>query len=198
MRRTIGANGTAVVPEDVPAAGPEAIPGPAAAAEPRRNEVLRTEFDFELPRGYVDGSGTVHKRGTMRLSTAKDELIPLRDVRVRENPPFLSVVLLGRVITRLGTLPDVHDGIVENMFASDLAFLQDFYQQINAEGHTRAAVTCPSCSDSFEVELGSSRLGESLRTRPSAWRTRSRTSLTTSTGDTTKSWTWNTRTGAAT
>src|ERR1700728_4874843 len=80
-------------------------------------EPLRTEFEFELPRGYVDGSGTVHKRGAMRLSTARDELIPLRDVRVRENPPFLSVVLLGRVITRLGTLPDVNDGIVENMFA---------------------------------------------------------------------------------
>jgi hypothetical protein len=162
MRRTIGANGTAVAPDEVPAAGPEAIPGPAAAAAA---EPLRTEFDFELPRGYVDSAGTVHKRGSMRLSTAKDELIPLRDVRVRENPPYLSVVLLGRVVTRLGTLPEVHDGIVENMFASDLAFLQDFYQQINAEGHTRAAVTCPSCSENFEVELGASRLGESLRTR---------------------------------
>jgi hypothetical protein len=122
---------------------------------------MRTEFEFELPRGYVDGGGTVHRRGAMRLATAKDELIPLRDLRVRENPPYLSVVLLSRVITRLGTLDDVHDGVVENMFASDLAFLQDFYQQINAEGHTRASVTCPSCAESFEVELGGSRLGES-------------------------------------
>ena len=161
MRRPIGATGTiapqpsTAPPEGAPAAS--AVPGtPAPVAEP-----LRTEFDFELPRGYVDGSGTVHKRGSMRLSTARDELIPLRDVRVRENPPFLSVVLLGRVITRLGTLPEVNDGIVENMFASDLAFLQDFYQQINAEGHTRAEVTCPSCAESFEVELGASRLGES-------------------------------------
>lgn len=97
----------------------------------------------------------------MRLSTARDELIPLRDVRVQENPAYLSVVLLGRVITRLGTLAMVHDGIVENMFASDLAFLQDFYRQINAEGHTRAAVACPHCSEAFEVELGGSRLGES-------------------------------------
>jgi hypothetical protein len=144
----------------------QAVAAPAAASAPVA-EPLRTEFDFELPRGYVDASGTVHKRGAMRLSTAKDELIPLRDVRVRENPPFLSVVLLGRVITRLGTLPEVHDGIVENMFASDLAFLQDFYQQINAEGHTRAAVVCPSCAESFEVELGASRLGESQRTHPS-------------------------------
>lgn len=161
MRRTIGANGSAVAPEQVPDAGPEATSGPAAGAAPATvAEPLRTEFDFVLPRGYIDGSGTVHKRGSMRLSTAKDELIPLRDVRVRENPPFLSVVLLGRVITRLGTLPEVHDGIVENLFASDLAFLQDFYQQINAEGHTRAAVTCPSCAENFEVELGVSRLGE--------------------------------------
>ncbi|MEU3033773.1 hypothetical protein [Streptomyces griseoaurantiacus] len=125
------------------------------------SDVLRTEFSFHLPRGYVDEQGTVHRDGVMRLSTARDELIPLRDLRVQENPAYLSVVLLGRVITRLGTLTSVHDGVVENMFASDLAFLQDFYRQINAEGHTRAAVRCPHCSEPFEVELGGSRLGES-------------------------------------
>ncbi|AYG81846.1 hypothetical protein DWB77_04013 [Streptomyces hundungensis] len=143
------------------------VPGGAVAgaetpsASGGARETLRTEFEFELPRGYVDESGTVHRRGAMRLATARDELLPLRDVRVRENPAYLSVVLLGRVITRLGTLGDVHDGTVENMFASDLAFLQDFYRQINAEGHTRAAVACPHCEQSFEVELAGSRLGES-------------------------------------
>ncbi|WP_412566024.1 hypothetical protein [Streptomyces decoyicus] len=133
----------------------------ASASQAAVREPLRTEFEFELPRGFVDESGTVHRNGAMRLATARDELIPLRDVRVRENPAYLSVVLLGRVITRLGTLGSVHDGTVENMFASDLAFLQDFYRQINAEGHTRAAVACPHCEESFEVELAGSRLGES-------------------------------------
>ncbi|WP_328677414.1 hypothetical protein OG226_13655 [Streptomyces sp. NBC_01261] len=143
-------------------AGPTAAPAPAAPAPaPAVRQTLRTEFPFQLPRGYVDDSGTVHQDGVMRLATARDELVPLRDVRVQENPAYLSVVLLGRVITRLGTVPMVHDGIVENMFASDLAFLQDFYRQINAEGHTRAAVQCPHCAEPFEVELGGSRLGES-------------------------------------
>ncbi|MCF2127485.1 hypothetical protein L1I79_13700 [Strepomyces sp. STD 3.1] len=151
---------TAAAGADFPRSAPAAAPAePPAATAPRQQ--LRTEFPFELPRGYVDESGTVHRDGVMRLSTARDELIPLRDVRVQENPAYLSVVLLGRVITRLGTLSMVHDGIVENMFASDLAFLQDFYRQINAEGHTRAAVECPHCSEPFEVELGGSRLGES-------------------------------------
>ncbi|MEU6069945.1 MULTISPECIES: hypothetical protein [Streptomyces] len=151
-----GANPGMPEPEPLP------VPAPAAAVPPvQQQESLRTEFPFQLPRGYVDESGIVHRDGVMRLSTARDELVPLRDVRVQENPAFLSVVLLGRVITRLGTLPLVHDGIVENMFASDLAFLQDFYRQINAEGHTRAAVRCPHCSEPFEVELGGSRLGES-------------------------------------
>lgn len=139
-----------------PAPPEQAVPDPAPAGR-----TLRTEFPFELPRGYVDDSGTVHRHGVMRLATARDELIPLRDMRVQENPAYLSVVLLGRVITRLGTLPLVHDGVVENMFASDLAFLQDFYRQVNAEGHTRAGVTCPHCEQPFEVELGGSRLGES-------------------------------------
>ncbi|WP_037910883.1 hypothetical protein [Actinacidiphila yeochonensis] len=158
---TAGESGTAPA-QPAPAAAP-AAPVPQQQRQEQREEQrqLRTEFPFQLPRGYVDESGVVHRDGVMRLSTARDELVPLRDVRVQENPAFLSVVLLGRVITRLGDVPMVHDGIVENMFASDLAFLQDFYRQINAEGHTRAAVECPHCSEPFEVELGGSRLGES-------------------------------------
>ena len=97
----------------------------------------------------------------MRLATARDELLPLRDMRVKENPAYLSVVLLGRVITELGTLGPANDQIVEKMFAADLAFLQDFYRQVNAEGHTRASVVCPHCERPFDVELGGSRLGES-------------------------------------
>lgn len=124
-------------------------------------DALRTEFEFELPRGYVDQQGTVHRHGVMRLATARDELVPLHDDRVRENPAYLTVVLLARVITRLGTSDGVHVGIVENMFASDLAFLQDLYRRINAEGHTRAGVTCPSCKHEFAVDLAGGRLGES-------------------------------------
>ncbi|MGP4052309.1 hypothetical protein [Streptomyces sp. 2A115] len=168
MRRTAAGTpdaGTAAAALSAsPTAAAEAeFPSPSSTAAPAdaAPRVLRTEFPFQLPRGYVDESGTVHRDGVLRLSTARDELIPLRDVRVQENPAYLSVVLLGRVITRLGTLPMVHDGIVESMFASDLAFLQDFYRQVNAEGHTRAAVECPHCSEPFEVELGGSRLGES-------------------------------------
>ena len=137
--------------------------GAAVAAPPpvRERERMQTDFDFELPRGYVDDSGTVHRRGSMRLATARDELLPLIDLRVKENPAYLTVVLLGLVITRIGTVTDVHAGLVERLFASDLAFLQDFYRRINAEGHTRAEVTCPACDSSFEVDLAGSRLGES-------------------------------------
>ncbi|TDE98776.1 hypothetical protein EXU48_00805 [Occultella glacieicola] len=132
-----------------------------APPAPDRPATMRTEFDFELPRGFVDGDGVVHRRGTMRLATARDELLPLYDARVQENAAFTTVVLLGRVITSLGTLGVVNANVVENMFASDVAFLQDFYRRINAEGHTRAAVTCPSCSHRFTLDLSGGRLGES-------------------------------------
>jgi hypothetical protein len=152
MRRTLtGVLGL----DDGPPAEPDAAPPPG-----RPQERMRTEFTFLLPRGYVDASGTVHRDGVMRLATARDELIPLRDDRVRENPAYLSVVLLGRVVTRLGTIDDVHPGIVENLFASDLAFLQDLYRRVNQEGHTRAAVTCPSCRHDFAVDVAGGRLGE--------------------------------------
>ncbi|WP_326698789.1 hypothetical protein OG909_16605 [Streptomyces sp. NBC_01754] len=126
-----------------------------------RAEPLRTEFTFELPRGYVDEAGTVHRSGVMRLATARDELVPLRDDRVRDNSAYLTVVLISRVVTRIGTVDDIHPGVIEDLFASDLAFLQDFYRRINAEGHTRAAVTCPSCQEEFAVNLAGGRLGES-------------------------------------
>ncbi len=124
-------------------------------------DVLRTEFPFVLPRGYVDSSGTVHRDGVMRLATARDELVPLRDDRVRENPQYLTVVLLARVVMRLGSVTDIHAAVIENLFAADLAFLQDLYRRINQEGHTRAGVTCPECGHEFSVDLAGGRLGES-------------------------------------
>ena len=154
MQRTHGA---AVLPEL--AADP-----PGASADRRQENArqpLRTEFSFELPRGYVDQDGTVHRSGVMRLATARDELLPLYDARVQENAAYTTVVLLGRVITSLGTLGIVTSAVVENMFASDVAFLQDFYRRINAEGHTRIAVTCPECSHRFTADLAGGRLGES-------------------------------------
>jgi hypothetical protein len=132
--------------------------GPVEARGP---EPLRTEFDFVLPRGFVDEDGVVHRHGTMRLATARDELLPLYDARVQENAAFTTVVLLGRVITSLGTLRSVTATTVENMFASDVAFLQDLYRRINAEGHTRVAVTCPQCAHRFAFDMSGGRLGES-------------------------------------
>jgi hypothetical protein len=122
---------------------------------------LRTEFPFVLPRGYVDTAGNVHRDGVMRLATAKDEIVPQRDPRVRENEAYLTVLLLSRVIIRLGTLQEVHPGILENMFASDLAFLQDLYRRINQEGTTQAAIACPACRHEFTVEMAGDRLGGS-------------------------------------
>jgi hypothetical protein len=140
---------------------PESVDGRSADTDPPpRPEPLTTEFAFVLPRGYVDGSGMVHREGVMRLATARDELIPLRDDRVRENSAYLTVVLLARVITRIGTVTDIHAGVVENLFAADLAFLQDLYRRVNTEGHTRAAVTCPSCNHRFAVDVSGGRLGE--------------------------------------
>ncbi|MFI6863979.1 hypothetical protein ACIBKZ_29465 [Streptomyces sp. NPDC050421] len=161
-RRTVSGGGLDEVLDTLAAAAPaprEEAPTPPPARERDRQD-LRTEFEFDLPRGYVDDEGQVHRSGSMRLATARDELRPQIDLRVKENPAYLSVVLLSQVITRLGTITDVHAGVVERMYATDVAFLQDFYRRINSEGHTHAAVTCPLCHGSFEVDLSGERLGE--------------------------------------
>src|SRR4249919_3452656 len=94
---------------------------------------FRTEVDFELPKGYLDESGTLHRRGVMRLATAADEILPLRDPRVQQNEAYLAVIVLARVIVRLGTLPDIHTGVIEGLYASDLAYLQRLYESLNTE-----------------------------------------------------------------
>jgi hypothetical protein len=122
---------------------------------------LRTEYPFVLPRGYVDEHGQVHRDGVMRLATARDEIAPQTDARVRQNPSYLTVILLERTVTRLGSLPAVDTFVVENLFASDLAFLQDLYRRINQEGRTEAEVTCPSCGHGFAVDVAGDALGGS-------------------------------------
>lgn len=125
------------------------------------DEFLQTSFDFVLPRGYVDQNGVTHRDGSMRLATARDELLPLLDPKVRQNEAFLSLVLLARVVTRLGTLPVIDDQVIGGLWATDLAFLQDLYRRINTEGHTLVEVTCPSCATDFTVDVAGGVPGES-------------------------------------
>jgi hypothetical protein len=115
--------------------------------------MIRTEHDFELPIGYLDEAGTLHKRGTMRLATAGDEILPLRDPRCQANEAYLIVILLSRVVTRLGALTDgqVTTKVIETLFRADLAFLQDFYNRINSVGKSTVAVRCPHCDHAFEA-----------------------------------------------
>jgi hypothetical protein len=114
---------------------------------------LKTEFEFELPMGYVDKEGTLHKAGTMRLATAMDEITILNDMRVQNNEAYIVIVLLARVITSLGTMSAVTTNVIENLFAADLNFLQEFYRQINESGNTRREFICPHCQKPFEVDL---------------------------------------------
>ena len=116
--------------------------------------MLRTEHEFRLPKGYVDREGTVHREGIMRLATALDEITPMRDARVKTNEADLSIIILSRVITQLGSLRDVNTGVIETMFTADLGYLQEFYRSINDGGDTLGMVACPSCMTEFDVHPG--------------------------------------------
>jgi len=124
---------------------------------------MQTEFAFSLPRGYVDAHGNVHKDGSMRLATARDEIEPLREVEVRQNQAYLTVMLLARTITRIGTVTEITPELVEGLFAADFDHLQRLYERINTDGETVGVVACPSCAHEFEVDLSEiedGRLGE--------------------------------------
>jgi hypothetical protein len=130
---------------------------------------IRTEFEFVLPRGYIDAEGKVHRDGVMRLATAADEILPLRDSRVQTNSAYLVVILLSRVITRLGNVDPINPKVIEGLFAADLSYLQDFYNLINRNGKLTFKVMCPHCNEAFEAEPETA--GESSAT-PSTGSTR--------------------------
>jgi hypothetical protein len=130
---------------------------------------LQTEYEFMLPKGYADSDGNLQRSGVMRLATAADEILPMKDPRVQSNPAYLTIILLSRVITKLGTLTDVNPRIIEGLFITDLAYLQEFYNRINEQGNSKIKVICPKCEYQFETEMGS--LGE-LSATPSTSSTR--------------------------
>lgn len=114
--------------------------------------LFRTEHEFELPMGYLDREGALHRDGTMRLATAADEILPLKDPRVQKNPAYLTVLLLSRVITRLGGVEPVTPNIIEGLFSADLAHLQSLYNEINRVDDVERHATCPVCQHVFAVE----------------------------------------------
>ncbi|MFD6184560.1 hypothetical protein [Streptomyces goshikiensis] len=115
--------------------------------------MLVTEVEFELPKGYVDDAGNLHRSGVMRLATAADEIYPLKDPRVQGWPAYLIVVLLSRVVTRLGGVPEVTPGVIEGLYSEDLAHLQDLYNRINGLAPATLLVTCPNCGQEQEAEV---------------------------------------------
>lgn len=116
---------------------------------------FQTEYEFLLPKGYSDGEGNLHKQGTMRLATAADEILPQKDPRVQQNPAYLAVIVLSRVITKLGELTNITPKTIEGLFSSDLEFLQDFYYRINGNGASQIKAICPKCEHEFELEYHS-------------------------------------------
>ena len=124
---------------------------------------MRTEIEFTLPRGLVGDDGTVHREGTMRLATARDEIEPMRDVEVRQNAAYLTILLLARTVTRIGNVSEITPALVEGLYAADFDHLQRLYERINTDGEAVGAVTCPHCAQAFEVDLTDiedGRLGE--------------------------------------
>lgn len=114
---------------------------------------LVVEHEFELPQGYIDAEGNLHRKGIMRLATAADEILPMRDPRVAALPAYLIVILLSRVVVRIGTITQVHPGMIEQLFSEDLAFLQQLYNRINGLAPKRASAQCPHCERRFDMEL---------------------------------------------
>jgi hypothetical protein len=124
---------------------------------------MRTEIPFTLPRGLVDAAGGVHRDGTMRLATARDEIEPLRDPEVRRNEAYLSVLLLARTVTRIGDITEITPELIEGLFAADFDHLQRLYERVNTDGESVGIVSCPECAHDFEVdltEIEDGRLGE--------------------------------------
>lgn len=114
---------------------------------------FQTEFAFTLPRGYKDEQGELHRDGIMRLANAADEILPMKDPRVQQNPGYLTIILLARVITKLGSLPAVDTRTIEKLYTMDMAYLQDLYQRINTMDSPGYKGICPHCGKELEIPV---------------------------------------------
>lgn len=114
---------------------------------------FQIEYEFTLPRGYMDSAGILHKDGVMRLATAADEILPLKDQRVQQNSGYLTIILMARVVTRLGSLPAVDTRVVEGLYTADLAYLQDLYERINTMETPSYNSVCPHCGQEISVPV---------------------------------------------
>lgn len=121
--------------------------------------MFSTEYEFTLPKGYIDAEGNLHREGVMRLATAADEILPLEDPRVQKNPAYLLLILLSRVVIKLGKITQITPKVIEGLFTEDLTFLQNFYNQINGNTNGQIQTECPKCHHQYEVET--MKLGES-------------------------------------
>ena len=124
------------------------------------HSAFQTEVEFTLPKGYLDQHGVLHRRGVMRLATAADEILPLRDPRVQQNPAYLAIIVLARVIVKLGDLPNIDTRIIEGLFASDLDHLQRVYERINGDGE-EAESPFPTNGEMANAGRGFCAVGES-------------------------------------
>lgn len=115
--------------------------------------MMQTEFEFTLPRGYVDEDGRIHRNGRMRLATALDEIQPMEDPRVTANASYLAILLLSRVVTHLGQLSSVTPAVIERLFAADLAYLQELYLRLNSTEQMVVGAVCPHCSGQFNLQV---------------------------------------------
>lgn len=117
--------------------------------------MFQTEYEFTLPRGYVDNEGNLHRQGIMRLATAADEILPIKDPRVQSNQAYLIIILLARVVIKLGSVAQINPKVIEGLYSADLSYLQDFYSRINENGKVTATAVCPKCEHEFETEVKS-------------------------------------------
>ncbi len=114
--------------------------------------MFQTEYEFTLPKGYVDVDGQLHREGVMRLATAADEILPLADPRVEKNPAYLLVIIFSRVVIKLGRIKQVTPKTIEGLFSEDLAFLHRFFNEINGVVGRQVHTRCPKCSHEYSVE----------------------------------------------
>ena len=118
-----------------------------------RKDSPHTEFNFTLPRGLIDNLDRVNRQGVMRLATAKDEIMVQQEPKVRENPAYGVLIMLSRVITRLGSLTYVSPDLLENLPILDISYLREYYNRINHQGDAQIPAECPHCNASFAVHL---------------------------------------------
>ena len=109
------------------------------------------ELTFDLPIGYKDANGTVHKEITITLPTGRVQERVAQ--MVRANPAQATTAMLQLITLKLGTLEFINPDVFKKMTKKDRDFISSKLSELEVGVKFDTEVMCSECGSEFVTSI---------------------------------------------